>query len=287
MPEPAGRLYLCATPIGNLEDITLRALRVLREADLIAAEDTRRTLKLLSRYDIHTPLTSYHRHNMRKKGEELLAALAAGRQVALVADAGLPGISDPGALLVSQAIQRGIAVVPVPGPSAFVTALVVSGLPVDSFVFEGFLPSAVKLRQKKLAALKDEPRTIIFYETPHRLRAALTDMLAAFGDRPMAAARELTKQHEEVVRGTVSEVLCYFQAKEPRGEFTLVVGGSCGEGRRQAERFAGAELPPDELVAFLEAGGMDRREAIRETARRLGLSRRAVYNELVRKKRET
>lgn len=279
MTEPKGALYLCATPIGNLEDVTLRSLRIMREVDLIAAEDTRRTLKLLSRYDIHTPLTSYHEHNMRKKGEELIALMAAGRQVALVSDAGLPGVSDPGALLVSQAVQQSITVVPVPGPSAFVTALVVSGLPTDSFVFEGFLKPAGKSRRKKLAALRKEPRTMIFYEAPHRLKSTLSDMLEAFGDRPSAVARELTKQHEEVVRGVLSEVLHYFQVCEPRGEFTVVVGGRSGQESEEEERSGGADISPAEYVAVLESRGMQRRDAIRETARRLGLPRRAVYSE--------
>lgn len=285
MSEPGGRLYLCATPIGNLEDITLRALRILREVDLIAAEDTRRTLKLLSSYDIHTPLTSYHEHNMRKKGEEILALLAAGKQVALVSDAGLPGISDPGTLLVSQAIERAIAVEAIPGPSAFVTALVVSGLPSDSFAFEGFLHPAGKLRQKKLAGLRKEPRTMIFYEAPHRIIATLSDMLGAFGDRPAAVARELTKRHEEVARGVLSELLHYFQTKEPRGEFTIVVGGCLPE-CDEAEGTGKVDLTPAEYVAVLESRGIERREAIRETAARLGLPRRAVYNEFVAKEKE-
>ena len=287
MDEGKGRLYLCATPIGNLEDITLRALRVLREVDIIAAEDTRHTRKLLSHYDIHTPLTSYHDHNMRKKGGEILDQLLSGKQVALVSDAGLPGISDPGAELVRQVVERGIVVVPIPGPSASLTALVASGLPTGSFVFEGFLPAPGKQRRKVLAALKEEHRTMIFYEAPHRVLSTLADMLAVFGDRPMAAARELTKRFEEVIRENISGVLGFFRDHEPRGEFTLVVGGrTVKEGG--AEGDAREALSPAEMVAFLEAGGLARPEAIREAARRLGQPKRAVYREVVlNKERET
>jgi len=287
MSEGKGRLYLCATPIGNLEDITLRALRVLREVDLIAAEDTRHTRKLLSHYDIHTPLTSYHDHNRRKKGGEIVGHLLAGKQVALVSDAGLPGISDPGAELVGQALERGVMVVPIPGPSASVTALVVSGLPTDAFVFEGFLPAAGKRRRKSLALLKEERRTLIFYESPHRLLSTLTDMLAVFGDRPLAVARELTKRYEEVVRETIAGALRFFQEHEPRGEFTLVVGGRTPPESGEEES-AREKLAPAELVAFLEADGMARPEAIREAARRLGQPKRAVYREVIlNQERET
>ncbi|BAF58247.1 MAG: 16S rRNA (cytidine(1402)-2'-O)-methyltransferase [Pelotomaculum sp.] len=282
MAGTKGVLYLCATPIGNLEDITLRALRVLREVDLIAAEDTRRTRKLLSHYGIHTPLTSYHQHNRRKKGEYLLDMLESGKNVALVTDAGLPGISDPGSELVKAALEKGIRTVPLPGPSAGITALVVSGLPSDLFVFAGFLPSSKKSRVKELQELRRQRGTLIFYEAPHRLKETLADVLEVLGDRPAAAARELTKVHEEVLRGPLSKLLEYFNEVEPQGEFTLVVAGA--EAGDEAEGVAGAARPgpdPAARVAMLEAEGMGRREAIKEVARLLGLSRREVYRLVV------
>lgn len=278
--QQKGTLYLCATPIGNLEDITLRALRLLREADLIAAEDTRRTRKLLSHYDIHTPMTSYHEHNRKKKGEYLLGLLASGKQIALVSDAGMPGISDPGTELVASALQHGFAVVPVPGPSASIAALVVSGLPTGTFAFEGYLPAARKARRDKLSALQPESRTLIFFEAPHRLQATLEDILAILGNRSMAAARELTKRHEEVVRGSVAEVLEYFQSKIPRGEFCLVLAGQQGQ---EAPLTEAGQIPlaPAEHVARLVADGAGLKESIREVARMHGLPRREVYRAVV------
>lgn len=281
--EQGGTLYLCATPIGNLEDITLRALRVLREVDLIAAEDTRHTRKLLSRYDIHTPLTSYHAHNLQKKGEYLLNLLASGKQIALVSDAGMPGISDPGADLAAAALAKNLKVIPLPGASAGITALVVSGLPTVAFVFEGFLPTARKSRRDKLAALSYEPRTLIFYETPHRLKATLMDLQEIFGNRLMAAARELTKKHEEVVRGTVEQILAYFSDKEPRGEFCLVLSGCPAEQQKMLVAMP-PDLEPAEHVSRLEAEGAGRKEAIRTVARAHGLPRREVYRAVVQKK---
>jgi 16S rRNA (cytidine1402-2'-O)-methyltransferase len=277
--ESRGTLYLCATPLGNLEDITLRALRILKEVDLIAAEDTRLTRRLLARYAIHTPLTSYHEHNKKKKGEHLLGLLRLGKQVALVTDAGLPGISDPGEEMVAAAVEEGIRVVPVPGPSAALTALIVSGLPASRFCFEGFLPADAGGREKRLQDLKAERRTLIFYEAPHRLRKTLAAMLSVLGDRRVAVARELTKVHEEVWRGNISAALEYF--REPRGEFTLVVEGA-------AEKAAGREPVSWPAVCrevnFLVAAGMDKREAIKETARKFGLPRREVYRALVEEK---
>lgn len=277
--EREGTLYLCATPLGNLEDITLRALRVLKEVDLIAAEDTRITRRLLARYAIHTPLTSYHGYNKKKKGEQLLNHLRAGKQVALVTDAGLPGVSDPGEEVVAAAVREGIRVVPVPGPNAALTALVVSGLPTSRFCFEGFLPAAAGAREKRLQALREERRTLIFYEAPHRLRKVLADMLAVFGDRRVAVARELTKLHEEVWRGSLSAALAYFQ--EPRGEFTLVLEGA------KEKIAAGGAVSREEVlreVSSLEKDGLKRREAIKEAARRLGLPSREVYRALIEEK---
>lgn len=279
-----GVLYLCATPIGNLEDITFRALRVLREADLIAAEDTRHTRKLLSHYDIHTTLTSYHQHNWRKKGEYLLELLAAGKSIAVVSDAGMPGVSDPGAELVAAALEKGCQVVPVPGPSAAVTALVVSGLPTDAFVFAGFLPAARKERLEKLEELRRQRVTLVFYEAPHRLRATLADIRKSLGNRPAAVARELTKLHEELIRGPMDKILEHFEANEPRGEFTLVVAGATGEETLMEEDASWRRLGPAEHVAALEAEGAGRKEALREVARLRGLSRREVYRAVVEEK---
>ncbi|MDQ0285221.1 16S rRNA (cytidine1402-2'-O)-methyltransferase [Desulfofundulus luciae] len=277
-----GILFLCATPIGNLEDITLRVLRILREVDLIAAEDTRHTRKLLAHYDIHTPMVSYREHNRRQMGRHLLNLLAAGLKVALVSDAGMPGISDPGEELVSLAIGRGIPVVPLPGPNAALAALVASGLPTSSFCFEGFLPAAAGARRRKLQELKGERRTIIFYEAPHRLLECLSDMADIFGERQVAVARELTKKYEEIWRGTLPRAVEHFRLQSPRGEFTLVVAGA-REGEvadTRDESWLGLSL--QEHVALLQARGMGKKEAIREVARQRGMPRRDVYNQVVR-----
>ena len=220
-----GTLYLVATPIGNLEDITLRALRLLKEASLIAAEDTRQTHKLLERHGIQTRMISYHEHNKIGRLDDVLAALADG-DVALVSDAGTPGLNDPGYELVRAALEGGFAVSPIPGPSAPVAALVASGLPTDTFLFLGYLPRKATERRAVLKSNKSQAHTLIFLETPHRLLEALDDIYSELGDRPFAAARELTKIHEEIYRGTVRSARAHFDAQEPRGEFTLVIGGA-------------------------------------------------------------
>lgn len=220
-----GTLYVVPTPVGNLEDITARALRVLREADLILAEDTRTSGNLLRHFEIRKPMLSFHKFNEHQVVENIVARLSGGETMALVSDAGTPGISDPGFLLVREAIQAGVEVITLPGPTAFVPALVSSGLPCDKFCFEGFLPQK-KGRQTRLNELKDEPRTIIFYESPHRLVKALEQFVGVFGsDRPASVCREISKVHEESVRGTLAELLTHFQTNEPRGEFVVVVGG--------------------------------------------------------------
>jgi 16S rRNA (cytidine1402-2'-O)-methyltransferase len=229
---PVGTLYVVGTPIGNLEDVTLRALRTLEEATLIAAEDTRRARILAQRYEIETPITSYFEGNKLDKLEAVLRALDEG-DVALISEAGMPGLSDPGYELIRAAIERGYPVVPVPGPSAVVTALVVSGLPSDSFLYLGFLPRRQRERRRLLAEVAQERRTLVLYEAPHRLRKSLADLEAVLGDRPLAACRELTKLYEEVWRGTVAEARAYFEETEPRGEFTLVVGGAQEEERER------------------------------------------------------
>jgi 16S rRNA (cytidine1402-2'-O)-methyltransferase len=225
----AGNLYIVATPIGNLEDISLRALRILKEVDVIAAEDTRRTKKLLAHYHIATPLTSYYDEIERGKAVELVKQLENGKNIALVSDAGTPTLSDPGFRLVREAIRAGVPVVPVPGASALLAVLSASGLPTDRFVFEGFLPAKRRERREKLQGVAHEPRTLVFYEAPHRLRDTLADMLEILGDREAVFGREVTKAYEEFVRGSLREAIAAVERKEPRGEITLAVAGFAGE----------------------------------------------------------
>jgi 16S rRNA (cytidine1402-2'-O)-methyltransferase len=225
----AGVLYIVATPIGNLEDITLRALKVLKEVDLIAAEDTRHTRKLLAHYGIATRLDSYYDEVEAEKAALLVKQLKNGKTIALVSDAGTPTLSDPGFRLVREAVLAGVSVVPVPGPSALVAVLSASGLPTDRFVFEGFLPAKKRERRDRLQSLRREERTLVFYEAPHRLRETLADMLELFGDREMALGREVTKIHEEFVRSRISDAMVAVDRKEPRGEITLVIARSAGE----------------------------------------------------------
>jgi 16S rRNA (cytidine1402-2'-O)-methyltransferase len=265
-----GTLYLVATPIGNLEDITLRALRILREADLIACEDTRQTRKLLEHYGIQKPTVSYHEHNETLRAPELAEKLAGGASVALVSDAGTPLVSDPGYRLVTLAVEKGIRVEPVPGPSAVVAALAASGLPGGEFRFGGFLPPRTAQRRKALARLKDEPATLIFYEAPHRLLETLADIEETLGPRPLVLARELTKVHEEFLRGTAAELRrAHITLK---GEFTLLVG-------RAEERAASDDTPLAEAVEARVEAGMSRMDAIKAVARERGLSKRDVYRE--------
>lgn len=274
----AGRLFLVGTPLGNLEDITLRALRVLREVDLIAAEDTRRTRELLSYYNIHKPLTSFHHHNRKEKGPVLIRLLKEGKDIALVTDAGMPGISDPGEDLVREALRAGLEVAPVPGPSAVITALVVSGLPARRFVFEGFLPRKGKERKERLADLAYEERTLVLFEAPHRLLKTLKELLEAWGDRSVAVARELTKKFETVFRGTLKEALKYFEENPPRGECTLVVAGAS----REAPTFIPEEVAL--LVEALEKAGRPRKEALAQIAKFYGRPRREIYKACLSRK---
>jgi 16S rRNA (cytidine1402-2'-O)-methyltransferase len=226
-----GILYIVATPIGNLEDITLRALRVLREVDVIAAEDTRHTLILLSHHGIRTPLTSYHEHNEKTKAQDLVTRLARGQNIALVSDAGTPAISDPGFRLVVKAIRAGVRIIPIPGASALTAVLSATGLPTDRFVFEGFLPAKKSQRRERLQSLRDETRTLIFYEAPHRLKDALDDIYELLGNREAVLAREVSKIHEEFLRGPVSELIRVLGGGDVRGEVTLIISGSAGESR--------------------------------------------------------
>ena len=265
-----GTLYIVGTPIGNLEDMSLRALRILGEVDLIAAEDTRKTRKLLTHFKIKTPLTSYHQHNKLTRLDELLGTLQ-HKDVALVSEAGMPGLSDPGYELIQAAIVQGIPVVPVPGPSALVTALVISGLPTDSFLYLGFLPRRQKERRLLLASVAGERRTLVAFEAPHRLLASLADLKDVLGDRRIAIARELTKMYEEVWRGNLSQALAYFEENPPRGEFTLVI-----EGARE-ERAKWDEVQVMEALAELLADGVKRKEAVQAVSELAGWPRREVY----------
>jgi 16S rRNA (cytidine1402-2'-O)-methyltransferase len=266
----AGVLYIVATPIGNLEDITLRALRVLKEVDLIAAEDTRHTQALLHHYGIKTPLTSYHEHNERSKAQDLVERLARGKNIALVSDAGTPVISDPGYRLVVEALQNSIQVIPIPGPSALAAALSVAGLPTDRVAFEGFLPAKKQERKIRLAALQRETRTLVFYEAPHRLKESLDDILCIFGDREIVIARELTKLHEEFLRGAVSEVIERLAERAVKGEVTILVHGSTGE----------TEISDEQLraeIGRLIDGGSGVKEISEALGARYGIAKREIY----------
>ena len=271
----SGALYVIATPIGNLEDITHRAVRLLGEADLIACEDTRQTRKLLDHYGIHKPTISYHEHNEAERAPELTARLLAGETIALVSDAGMPLVSDPGYRLVHAAIESGVAVHPVPGPSAALSALAASGLPTHAFYFGGFLPAKPGQRAKALEALANETATLVFYEAPHRLMEALEAIETVLGPRPVVVARELTKVHEEFLRGTAAEIRALLAARDSvKGEITLLIGRADGP--------APDDTPIEEAVEQLERSGLARMDAIKQVARRRGLSKREIYDQLLR-----
>lgn len=265
-------LYLVATPIGNLEDMTFRAIRILQTVDLIAAEDTRHTGKLLQHFKIKTPQLSYHEHNSQQRIPELLSQLSQGKAIALVTDAGMPLISDPGYELVKACVAQGISVVPIPGANAAITALSAAGLATDKFVFEGFLPAKSKERRTYLETLKGETRTIIFYESPHRLRETLQDLGTILGEeREIVLARELTKMHEEFWRGTITNAIAHYTNREPQGEFTLVVAGATLEKPQLSEAAIKAELQN------LLKQGLSRSEASRQLAQQTSLPRRQIY----------
>jgi 16S rRNA (cytidine1402-2'-O)-methyltransferase len=276
-----GVLYVVATPIGNLEDITYRAVRILKEAGLIACEDTRQTRKLLDHYGIATPTTSYHEHNEAARAEELADKLEAGVTVAQVSDAGMPGISDPGYRVIKLAIERGITVVPIPGPSALITALVGSGLPTDAFEFLGFLPAKSGQRRTTLESLRAIRQTVVVYEAPHRIREALEDIAAALGpDRPVVIARELTKVHEEFIRGTAAQILSEIQGRELKGEITLLIG----PGENQPEPEAHRDLA-GRLQEIMKEHKLDEKAALKVLAKECRLSKSEVYRELQRVKK--
>lgn len=278
-----GTLYLVATPIGNLEDITLRALRVLKEANLIAAEDTRQTLKLLNHFEIKNTLVSYYEHNKIEKGNDLIRQLLEGRNIALVSDAGSPGISDPGEDLVRLAVDNGVPVTMVPGPAAVITGVVLSGLPSGRFAFEGFLPVNKRVRLERLESIKNDTRTLVFYEAPHKLIHTLRDLRASLGNRRIALARELTKRFEEVARCTLDEAIEKYDKETPKGEFVLVLEGMDEEVLKEDKIGSWDEISLDEHVRQYTNSGMDRKEAIKKVATDRGLSKRDVYNSLLGK----
>ena len=281
--DTKGTLYLCATPIGNLEDMTFRVIRTLKEVDVIAAEDTRNSIKLLNHFEIKTPMTSYHEYNKIEKGRELVQQMLTGTNVALITDAGTPGISDPGEELVRMAREAGITVTSLPGACACVTALTISGLPTRRFAFEAFLPADKKECRQVLRVLKEETRTIILYEAPHRLKKTLALLLETLGDRPMTVCRELTKKHETTVSGLISEVLAHFEAEEPRGECVLVLQGKAFSEIEKEEQAKWQEMSVPEHVEYYISQGMDKKEAMKAAANDRGISKRDIYQELLEK----
>ena len=278
----AGTLYLCATPIGNLGDMTPRVVETLRNVDIIAAEDTRNSLKLLTHFEIHTPMTSYHEYNKVEKAHALIAKMAQGQDVALITDAGTPAISDPGEVLVKLCHEAGIHVTSLPGAAACITALTLSGLSTRRFSFEGFLPPDKKERAEVLEECRDESRTMIFYEAPHHLKKTLQELYTALGDRHVTLCRELTKKFETVMPTTLQGALDFYEANEPRGEYVLVIEGRSREEKRQEARENWLEMPVEEHVALYERQGMDRKDAMKQAAKDSGVSKRDIYNELKR-----
>ena len=276
-----GTLYLCATPIGNLDDIALRVLETLKSVDLIAAEDTRHSIKLLNHFGIHTPMTSYHEYNRVEKARYLVEKLKEGMNIALITDAGTPGISDPGEELVRQCCEAGIARTSLPGRAACITALTISGLPTRRFCFEAFLPAEKKERQRILEELKTETRTIVLYAAPHRLVRTLRELLETLGDRQAAVCRELTKKHETVLRTTLSEALSYYEAQEPKGECVIVLAGRTAGELKKEEQEAWRQMSLNEHLESYLAQGLDRKEAMKLVAKDRGTGKREVYRGLL------
>lgn len=281
-----GKLYLCATPIGNLEDITFRVVRTLKEADLIAAEDTRNSRHLLEHFGIRTPMTSYHEYNKIEKAHVLIEKMRQGQNVALITDAGTPGISDPGEELVRLCAEAGIEVTSLPGACACVTALTLSGLATRRFCFEAFLPQDKKEKQQVLEELKTETRTTILYEAPHRLLRTLKDLYESLGERQATVCRELTKRHETVFRTTLSQAVAFYEANEPRGECVIVIEGRSRSELRREEQQSWADMDIRSHVAFYEAEGMERKEAMKQAAKDRGLPKREVYAMLLEAERK-
>ena len=280
-----GILYICGTPIGNLEDITLRALKILKKVKLIAAEDTRHTKKLLNHFQINTKVSSYYEYNKFKKALHLVEILKNGQDIALVSDAGMPGISDPGYVLVNLALKNNIKIIPIPGVSALITALVVSGLPTAKFIFEGFLPRKIKERKRYFKSIENEERTVIFYETPHRLKRALKDMLEIWGDRKIVVARELTKKYEEIIRGKLSRVLSEINAKDIKGEITLVVQGGIKKKGNDTIDFLKNECIMEEYLKKLKNQGYSNKDIIKIAQEKLDIPKNLIYKKLLEMKK--
>ena len=274
----SGKLYICPTPIGNLEDMTYRTIRILNEVDLIAAEDTRHSIKLLNHFEISKPLTSYHEHNKDSKGGYLINKLLEGENIALISDAGMPGISDPGEDIIKQAIEHNIDIEVLPGATASITALVGSGLETAKFAFEGFLKKKKKVRRNQLEELKEERRTIIFYESPHRLKDTLKDMLKVLGNRRIAVNREITKKYQEIIREDIETVINIFNEKEVKGEFVLIVEGFKGEKTVQNSY---EDLTEREYVITLMENGMDKKDAIKTVCKDRKLKKDVVYKQVL------
>ena len=274
----SGKLYICPTPIGNLEDMTYRTIRILNEVDLIAAEDTRHSIKLLNHFEISKPLTSYHEHNKDSKGGYLINKLLEGENIALISDAGMPGISDPGEDIIKQAIEHNIDIEVLPGATASITALVGSGLETAKFAFEGFLDRDKKVRRNQLEELKEERRTIIFYESPHRLKDTLKDMLKVLGNRRIAVNREITKKYQEIIREDIETVINIFNEKEVKGEFVLIVEGGKGEKTVQNSY---EDLTEREYVITLMENGMDKKDAIKTVCKDRKLKKDVVYKQVL------
>lgn len=276
-----GTLYLCATPIGNLGDMTTRAVEILKSVDLIAAEDTRNSIKLLNHFDIHTPMTSYHEYNRFDKADELVEKLKAGENIACITDAGTPGISDPGEVLVEKCVEAGILVTSIPGPSACISALIISGLSTRRFRFEAFLPTEKKERAALLTEIAEDTATLIIYEAPHRLKKTLDELKEALGDRKISLCKELTKLHENVQRTTLSGAVKYYEDNEPKGEYVLVIEGKTLAGKAEEARASWDETTIAEHFLFYVKQGMDRKEAMKAVAKDRGITKRDVYAEVM------
>lgn len=276
-----GKLYLCATPIGNLEDMTLRVLRTLKEVDLIAAEDTRNSIKLLNHFEIKTPMTSYHEYNRIEKAHYLIEQMQQGKNVALITDAGMPAISDPGEDLVRLCYEAGVEVTSLPGACACVTALTLSGLSTRRFCFEAFLPSDKKEKQAVLSELKEETRTIILYEAPHRLVRTLEELLETLGERRASICRELTKKHETVFTTTLTEAVDYYRETAPKGECVIVLEGKSREQQKEEEQRQWESMRVEEHMEYYLSGGLDKKEAMKKVAKDRGVSKREIYQALL------
>lgn len=276
----AGMLYLCATPIGNLQDMTPRVIETLKQVDVIAAEDTRNSIKLLSAFDIHTPMTSYHEYNKVEKAAQLIGQMQTGKNIALITDAGTPAISDPGEVLVRMCQEAGITVTSLPGPAACITALTLSGLSTRRFCFEGFLPADKKERKEVLEELSQESRTMILYEAPHHLVKTLTELVEALGDRKITLCRELTKKFETILPTTLEEALRKYETEEPRGEYVLVLAGKSREEKKKEAIAAWEDMSIEEHMAFYEKTGMDSKTAMKQVAKDRGVGKREIYDYL-------